>query len=68
MTENRSELTIGLHKMNRYETDTPGVLVNTAPLFASVWLALFCTLRQNYYERRLAATADTNRAQAMKSK
>ena len=54
--------------MNLYETDTPGALVNTAPLFASVWLALFCTLRQNYYERRLAATSDTNRAQAMKSK
>jgi hypothetical protein len=54
--------------MNRYEIDTPGALVNPAPLFASVWLALFCTLRQNYYERRLAATADTNRAKAMKSK
>lgn len=54
--------------MNRYETDTKGALVNTAPLFASVWLALFYTLRQNYYERRLAATEDTDREQAMDSK
>ena len=54
--------------MNRYETDTNGALVNTAPLFASVWLALFCRLRENYDERRLAATVDTHRAPATDSK
>ncbi len=54
--------------MNNYETNTNGAQVNTAPLFASVWLALFCTLRENYYERRLAATADTDRARATDSK
>ncbi len=54
--------------MNRYETDTPGALVNTAPLFASVWLALFCTLRANYYARRLATAADTDRTPAVDSK
>jgi hypothetical protein len=47
--------------MNHYETDTKGALVNTTPLFASVWLALFCTLRQ----RRLAASVKTNRTQVM---
>ena len=50
--------------MNRYEIDTKGVQVNTAPLFASVWLALFCRLRENYYDRRLAANVDTDRAPA----
>jgi hypothetical protein len=54
--------------MNRYETDTRGALVNTTPLFASVWLALFCTLRANYYERRLAVAADTDRTPAVDSK
>ena len=54
--------------MNRYETDTNGALVNTAPLFASVWLALFFRLRESYYERRLAATVDTDHLQAMDNK
>ena len=54
--------------MNRYETNTDGALVNTTPLFASVWLALFFTLRENYYERRLAAAADTDRTRAEDSK
>ena len=54
--------------MNRYETDTNGALVNTAPLFASVWLALFFRLRENYYERRLAASVDTDRTRAVDSK
>jgi len=54
--------------MNRYETDTNGALVSTAPLFASVWLALFCRLRENYSERRLAASLETDRAKAMDSK
>ena len=54
--------------MNRYETNTNGAQVNTAPLFASVWLALFFTLRENYNERRLAATADTDRTRATDGK
>jgi len=54
--------------MNHYETDTNGALVNTTPLFASVWLALFCTLRENYFERRLAANLDSNHAQTMDDK
>ena len=48
--------------MNRYASSKKGVLVNTTPLFASVWLALFCTLRENYYERRLTATVNTKDA------
>ena len=41
--------------MNPYETDTNGTLVDDAPLFASVWLALFYVLRKNFNQRRLAA-------------
>ncbi len=44
--------------MNHYETNTNGALVNPAPLFASVWLALFHVLRKNYNERSLAETAN----------
>lgn len=43
--------------MNKYNTDNNGALVTTAPLFASVWLALFNELRKNYNEWRLASTA-----------
>jgi hypothetical protein len=46
--------------MNHFETDTNGTLVNTAPLFASVWLALFYVLRRSFNERRLAATTNAN--------
>ena len=49
--------------MNRYKTDTNGAMVTTAPLFASVWLALFYVLRKNFNERRIAAAANTNGSQ-----
>jgi hypothetical protein len=42
--------------MTRHETELNGAQVNTAPLFASVWLALFSSLWENYNERRLLAT------------
>ena len=46
--------------MNSYETDTNGALANPAPLFASVWLALFHVLRKNYNERCLAKAENSN--------
>ena len=52
--------------MNHYETDTNGAMINTTPLFASVWLALFYVVRKNINERRLAATANTDKPQQMK--
>jgi hypothetical protein len=51
--------------MNNYETDTNGALVNTTPLFASVWMALFYVVRKNIADRRLAAIADTNKLTQM---
>jgi hypothetical protein len=45
--------------MNHYKTNTNGALVTPAPLFASVWLALFHVLRKNYNERNHAETANT---------
>jgi hypothetical protein len=45
--------------MNHYETNTNGAMVNPAPLFASVWLALYHVLRKNYNERNLAEAANT---------
>ena len=47
--------------MNPYETDTNGTLVNNAPLFASVWLALFYVLRKNFNERRLASAVSMSK-------
>jgi len=44
--------------MNHYENNTNGALVNPAPLFASVWVALFQVLRRNYNERCLAEAAN----------
>ena len=43
--------------MNHYKADTDVSLVDTTPLFASVWLALYNQLRKNYIERRLAIAA-----------
>ncbi len=54
--------------MNHYETDTNGALVNPAPLFASVWIALYNELRKNFIERRLATDANTECPQAPEKK
>lgn len=54
--------------MNHYETDTSRPLANPTPLFASVWLALFNTLRKNYNERCLAEAANTKDSRTMAQK
>ena len=46
--------------MNQIETNTSSALVETIPLFASVWIALYYVLRRNLQERRIATTADVN--------
>ena len=46
--------------MNQIETNTSSALVETIPLCASVWIALYYVLRRNLQERRIAATADVN--------
>ena len=54
--------------MNRYKTDTNVAMVAPAPLFASVWLALFYVLRKNFNERRLAVAANTESKEEMEEK
>ena len=54
--------------MNPYESNTTGTLVNSAPLFASVWLALFYVLKKNFNERRIAVSADAENLSQMKEK
>jgi len=44
--------------MSHYKTDTNGTMITTAPLFSSVWLALFHVLRKNFNQRRLEAAAN----------
>jgi len=44
--------------MSHYKTDTNGTMITTAPLFASVWLALFNVLRKNFNQRRLEAATN----------
>lgn len=46
--------------MKTHEANTSRVRGNAAPLFSSVWLALFNELRKLYVERRLEANANTN--------
>jgi hypothetical protein len=41
--------------MNQLQTNTSSALVETIPLFASVWIALYYVLRRSFQERRLAA-------------
>ena len=45
--------------MNQFESNTSSALVETIPLFASVWVALYYVLRRNFQERRLAVIEDT---------
>jgi len=54
--------------MNPYESNTTGPLVNSAPLFASVWLALFYVLKKNFNERRSAVSAEAENLSRMKEK
>jgi hypothetical protein len=49
--------------MNNHETKSNRPQVDTAPLFASVWLALFNELRKQYIERRLAAAENVDCSQ-----
>ena len=51
--------------MNNYQTDNNATLANTAPLFASVWMALFYVIRRNLNERRLAAANSADALQKM---
>lgn len=44
--------------MSHSKTEADGTLVTHAPLFASVWLALFNQLRKNYAERRIEFEAN----------
>lgn len=43
--------------MNQFDGNTNQALVNTIPLFASVWVALYYVLRRHLQERRLATPA-----------
>ena len=43
--------------MNQYKPDTNGATATAEPLFASVWLALYYSLRKNYNERHVVKTA-----------
>jgi hypothetical protein len=54
--------------MNHYKADTDVSLVDTTPLFASVWLALYNQLRKNYVERRLAIAASKENSHFMEEK
>ena len=47
--------------MNQFESNTSSALVETIPLFASVWMALYYLLRRNFQERRLAATESSEK-------
>jgi len=54
--------------MNPYETSTSESLVNSAPIFASVWLALFYMIKKSYSERRLAVAKETEELPRVKNR
>ncbi len=54
--------------MNPYESSTSDNLVNSAPIFASVWLALFYMIKKSYHERRLAVAEETEELPRVKNK
>ena len=54
--------------MSHYKAETNVSLVDTTPLFASVWLALYNQLRKNYVERRLAIAASKENAHSVEDK
>ena len=54
--------------MNPYETSTSDNLANSAPIFASVWLALFYMLKKNFNERRLAVAEESGDLPRVKTK
>ena len=47
--------------MNHHKTHAHGTIVDPAPLFASVWLALFNELRKTYSERHLATSPESEK-------
>lgn len=47
--------------MNQFESNTSSTLVETIPLFASVWVALYYVLRRTLQERRLAVIENTEK-------
>jgi len=52
--------------MNNFETRSNAVSVDTKPLFASTWIALYTVLRKNYTERQLAAQVNTDDFESIK--
>ena len=55
--------------MNHIKSETRRVSVDTTPIYASVWLALFSGLRKNINERRMAAAvANTQNSQPTEKK
>jgi len=54
--------------MNDLKTSNNERLVDTRPLFASTWVALFTILRKNYHERHLAVPSNTENLRALEKK
>jgi hypothetical protein len=51
---NRSEIATGLNvKMTHLETGNDEIRVDTKPLFASTWIALYDVLRKHYHQRHV---------------
>jgi hypothetical protein len=54
--------------MDNYKHETDGAMVTTEPLFASVWLALYYSLRQNYDQRRSVKSVNCELSTPQKEK
>ncbi|MDX2427451.1 MAG: hypothetical protein QNK22_02070 [Xanthomonadales bacterium] len=54
--------------MNKFETSSSKVLVDTKPMFASTWMVLFAELRRNYNEWHLVEPENKKRVQPTEQK
>ena len=54
--------------MKQFEIKTSAPMVNSAPLFASVWLALYYEIRKSFTERRLATATNMESSPAVEKK
>ncbi len=48
-------MSTGIQTMSRYKTNTDATLVESAPIFASVWLAFFYVIRDNFFRQQTPA-------------
>lgn len=61
-------MSTGIQIMSSYKSNANASMVESMPLFASSWMALFYVLRKNYSERKAANGRSDENDSRMESK